>query len=347
VRPPKGNGRPPLLWLRFAHEIDACPACASEHVTLLEPFKIQRDASGRRVTFLTGCHSCGLLFTNPLPSREELDRQYAPGGSWRAGRAARASKPQPQPAGEPDPRDLLLDALAAYVPVRHPAGRRSVLDFGCGDGQFLDRLQAAGWDTFGIEPSTDAPFARHTRLEQVPADPRFDFAILHHVLEHVTEPLTILQALAAAVREDGMLFIGIPRLDTLPRHLDFKYCIDGRRHLVSLSETCLRGLLARAGFAVVARLDEESLDRALTKGKPLRLRLVARRTSQPQPMVADPLRAARAALSGYRRQVPGYGGRLGDLMPVRMRGAFLDKAIERRARRRRREREASPVKQLD
>lgn len=347
MRPPKGKGRPPLLWLRFAHEIQACPACASAHVTLLEPFKIQRDASGRRVTFLTGCHACGLLFANPLPSREELDRQYAPDGSWRAGRTARAAKPHASPAGGRDPRDVLLDVLAPYLPVSQPPGRRRVLDFGCGDGQFLDRLQAAGWETFGIEPSTDAPFARHQRLDQVPADARFDFAILHHVLEHVTEPLAILQALGGAVREGGMLFIGIPRLDTLPQHLDFKYCIDGRRHLVSLSETCLTGLLARAGFAVVARLDDEALDRALTKGKPLRLRLVARRTSEPQPMAPEPLRAALAALSGYRRQVPGFGGRLGDVMPVRMRGAFLDQAIERRARRRRHERDASPVKQLD
>jgi SAM-dependent methyltransferase len=328
------SASPPLLWLRFDHEVRACPACASREIRLLDVFKIPRDAQGRRLTFLTGCHECGLLFVNPLPLAEELARQYAPDGAWAATRKTRAQQPAPVSPAR-DPRDVMLDALAAHVPVRGGAATGArVLDFGCGPGQFLDRLQDAGWETYGIEPSTDAPFARHRRLDRPPQDASFDFAILHHVLEHVTNPLEILRELAASLRQGGKLLIGIPALDTLPVHRDFKYCLDGRHHLLSYSETCLQGLLARAGMGRVVRIEGPHLD-AITKGKPLRLRLLAERTRSAEPIADRPLAPAIRALRQYRRSTETLADRVRSTLPVRVRGALLDRAVERRARERR------------
>jgi len=328
------NANPPLLWLRFENEASACPGCASSRITLLDVFKIPRDPGGRRLAFLTGCHDCGLLFVNPLPPPEQLQRQYSAGGEWATTRKARAMKPPTNTASR-DPRDVLLEALVPYVPVHDPPPRARVLDFGCGEGKFLDRLQDAGWETYGIEPSTSVPFLRHRRLERPPQDGTFDFVILHHVLEHVTDPLDILRQLAGALREGGVLFVGVPRLDTLPEHGDFKYCIDGRHHLLCLSYTCLCGLLARAGLAATARLGGPELD-ALTKGKPLRLRVVATRTVTAPSLPAAPLAPAVEALTRYARAGRGVPARLRSTLPVRVRGALLDRAVERRARERRR-----------
>ena len=330
----KVSAKPPLLWLRLENEARACPGCASSQITLLDVFKIPRDAGGRRLAFLTGCHDCGLLFVNPLPSPEQLQQQYAVEGAWAATRKARAMRP-PLAGASRDPREVLLEALVPYVPVRDPPPRAKVLDFGCGEGKFLDRLQDAGWDTYGIEPSTSAPFLRHRRLERPPQDGTFDFVILHHVLEHVTEPLAILRQLAGALRQDGVLFVGVPRLETLPEHRDFKYCIDGRHHLLCYSHTCLRGLLARAGLAATAPLAGPELD-ALTKGKRLRLRVVATRTVTPPPLPAVPLAPAVEALTRHARAGGGLAGRVRATLPVRLRGALLDRAVERRARERRR-----------
>jgi SAM-dependent methyltransferase len=213
-----------------------------------------------------------------------------------------------------------------------PRGAR-VLDFGCGPGKFLDRLQDAGWETYGIEPSTPAAFARHVRLERPPQDGSFDLVLLNHVLEHVTHPLEILRQLSQALREGGFLFVGVPAVDTLPQHRDFKYCIDGRHHLLCYSQACLRGLLARAGLAAAACLEGPELD-AVTKGQPLRLRLVATRGSAPQAALLSPLTPAMNALAQYRR-ARGIADRVRSALPVRMRGALLDRAVERRARERR------------
>jgi SAM-dependent methyltransferase len=327
------SASPPLLWLRFDNEVRACPACASTGIELLDVFKIPRDRRGRRLTFLTGCHDCGLLFVNPLPRPDELERQYAPEGAWAETRKVRAQQPTPA-ASVRDSRDVVLDALAAYAPVYAPPSGARVLDFGCGPGKFLNRLQDSGWQTYGIEPSTNAAFARHRQLEQPPQDGTFDLVLLNHVLEHVTNPLAILRQLAESLREGGILFVGVPAVDTLPQHRDFKYCLDGRHHLLCYSQACLHGLLARAGLATTASLQGPELD-AVTKGRPLRLRLVATRRAGTTVMPASPLLSAIDALAQYR-SARGFGDRVRSTLPVRMRGALLDRAVERRARERRR-----------
>lgn len=327
------SAKPPRLWLRYDNEAHACPACQSPHITLQDVFKIPRDRSGRRLAFLTGCRECGVLFANPLPSQDELNERYAPAGAWAETRKVRAAKPA-APMSTRDPRDVLLEALEPYIPVHRPPPGARVIDFGCGEGKFLDRLQNAGWETFGIEPSTSTPFQRHHRLERPPQDGGFDFAILHHVLEHVTNPLEILRDLAGAMRDGGVLFVGVPALDTLPVHGDLKYCVDGRNHLLSYSRRCLSGLLARAGFATATRLEGAHLD-ALTKGKPLRLRVVARRTHAPVSLEALPLAPAVEALDQFARNRRDLTARVRSMLPVRVQGAMLDRAVERRARARR------------
>lgn len=328
------------LWLRFDDESSACPGCGSPRIVLLDAFSTPRGTAGRRVAFLSGCRACGLLFTNPLPTQEHLERFYSGGGEWASGladrigrvRAVRASahkRPKSRTASAPRrPRQLLFDDIAAHAPLNRPPPGARALDVGCGDGKFLDRLQDRGWETYGIEPSTDMAFARHHRLEALPEEAGFDFVVLHHVLEHVTDPADLLRRVASATRDGGTLFISVPRLDTLPQHRDFKYCINGRNHPICFSETCLRGLLARAGFAVTARLDSPALDAALSDGKPLRLRLIARRTTAPLSLPSEPLDSAIAPLRKYASGRP-VGERLGGLLPVRMRAALMDWARER------------------
>lgn len=335
------SAEPARLWLRFDEEAAACPACGSSRIALLDALSIPRDPKGRRIVFLTGCHECGLLFANPLPTPEHLEQFYGTEGRWAERREARTRRLEEaharraaQPAVTKEPRrrrrsDVLFDALEPHVPLHAPPPGARVLDFGCGDGKLLNRLQAWGWETFGIEPSADVAFLRHTRLEAPPQDAAFDFVVLHHVLEHVTDPLALLRRLAGTAREGGVLFISVPRIDTLAEHGDINYCINGRGHPICLSHACLRTLLARAGFATVAVLDQPELDGALTEGKPLRLRLVARRTDAPQPAVAAPLTPALEALAAYARTRDGIATRMRRALPVRVRGALMDRARER------------------
>jgi SAM-dependent methyltransferase len=263
-----------------------------------------------------------VLFVNPLPTAVELDRYYSKEGTWRVRQSERVKEPR-SATDRPRRPDLLLSALEPYVPqLRSASGR--VLDFGCGDGKFLNRMQARGWETYGIEPSSDVAFRRHKRLTDVPEDQSFDFIAMNHVLEHLLDPLGTLQRLAASLKPGGIMFVSTPRLDTLPQHRDLKYCLSGERHVVSFSERCLRGLLARAGFDTIARVDAKELDDAFTAGQPLRLRLLAARTQRPPALPARPLSPALWALAGYASAEYGLRGVLRWYVPVRFRAALME-----------------------
>ena len=209
-----------------------------------------------------------------------------------------------------------------------PPGAKAI-DFGCAEGKLLNSLQDAGWETYGIEPSTAVAFERHRRLDVPPADGSFDLAILHHVLEHMANPLDVLRQLAGSLREGAVLFISVPRFDRIAQHGDFRYCVNGVNHPVAFTEAALRSLLARAGFEIAARLDAPELDRALTKGQPLRLRLLARRTSAPPASAAAPLGPARHALAAYRRAHLPLPVRAAHVLPLRLRGGWLQWTLTR------------------
>jgi len=336
-------------WVRFADEATACPACASLQILVIDVMAIRPVAGGRRIAFLTGCRECGLLFANPLPTAEQLAAYYANDGTWADSRAERMAKiekaylraerkkdkPQtekPKKAGEPE---LLLKALSPYLtPIARPGAR--VLDYGCGDGKLLNRFQEQGWDTCGIEPSTDVPFLRHQRVFAAPQDASFDLVVLHHVLEHIPAGLDVLREVAGAVREGGALFISVPNLDTLPVHGDITYCIDGWKHLASYSARCLAGLLARAGFTVAGFVSAPELDIAHTKGKPMRCRVMATRTTSPLSPPDAPLVPAIRALRKYVRVHEGIWARAYHVLPVRVRAARMDPVRERQRRKQKR-----------
>jgi SAM-dependent methyltransferase len=312
---------------------------------LLDAFPIPSEPDSRRVAFLAGCHGCGLLFANPLPTAEQQRQYYADGGPWarmrvekRHGLAPEArerkAKKRAAAARKPSGPELLLDALAPYAPVHAPPPHSKVLDFGCGDGKLLNRLKERGWQTYGIEPSTDRPFVRHARLAEPPRDASFDLVVLHHVLEHVTAPTDVLRQLAGALRDGGILLVSVPSVDTLPQHGDFRYCIDGRRHLMCFTERCLTGLLARAGFGAVTRLELPELDRLRTKGIPMRLRMIAMRTSAPPSPPVQPLAHALALLRAYVKAHLSLAERFAYILPVRTRGAWIDRRRQRARRRR-------------
>src|SRR5687767_15773991 len=130
----------PSLWLRFDDEVRACPACASGDLALLDLLRVRGELTGRRLAFLTGCEACGLVFVNPMPPPEQLDRFYGEEGVWgeahaeRGARIAaaherRVARNQSPKSGRRPKRMLLLDAMQPHVPVDTPPSGAKVIDF--------------------------------------------------------------------------------------------------------------------------------------------------------------------------------------------------------------------------
>jgi 2-polyprenyl-3-methyl-5-hydroxy-6-metoxy-1,4-benzoquinol methylase len=261
-------------------EIIECPACSARQVQAVNEWRL----SGKRARAFS-CLDCGLLFAHPQPAQEELNAYYAPDGGWQASRVEKSPKsPQTRTKGA---APALMAALDRYFPASKPPVGSRVFDFGCGTGTWLNSFQDHGWETVGLEPSSDAAFERHQRLHAIPSEPQFDLVLAYHVLEHLPRPLHTMKALAQAIRPGGHFLVSVPRIDTLAVHRQVDYCLHPRHHIVGFTEACLRGLLTRAGLGVVAALHD--LDDRFSKGEPVRLRLLARNGATP---VAEPDPAA-------------------------------------------------------
>ena len=103
------------------------------------------------------------------------------------------------------------------------SGSRRLLDVGCGLGFFLARAAEAGWDVTGCEPSQFwaaragarvgservlLGTARHHALD----GERFDLVTAWDVLEHVFDPLPLLERLRSLLAPGGRLSVRTPNL---------------------------------------------------------------------------------------------------------------------------------------
>ena len=292
------------LIYRVPRECEQCPACGSKRLYDLDLLALRPPVEGFRTGFVSGCDECGLVFSNPQPTRADQDRFYSPEGEWgsrRRGTPARVEEPEEKRGMSWSwPFDPIRDDLSVTAP---PPGAR-VLDFGCADGKLLDALQDCGWETWGVESALDTAFVRHRRLDVIPKSPTFDLIVANHVFEHVTDPLGLLRELAGACRVGGYLQVGVPRFDTLPIHRDYKYVINGRAHVTAYTWPCLQGLLARAGWQPVAP-PADRLSKGHGRVTYARLRVLAKRVTERVEPLPSPARAARAAVRRYHADTHG------------------------------------------
>ena len=97
---------------------------------------------------------------------------------------------------------------------------KRVLDFGCGSGSFLSRIKKENITSqlYALEPNQkhfnflNSNFTLYKSIDEIP-DKSLDFVTMFHVMEHLKNPLEILQALYNKLDEHGKIIIEIPNCD--------------------------------------------------------------------------------------------------------------------------------------
>ncbi|MBX3228110.1 MAG: class I SAM-dependent methyltransferase [Labilithrix sp.] len=153
------------------------------------------------------CPRCGHSFVGALPTTEQLDELYA-----KYHYAAGPERVLPSFLDR-----LVVDVIESFSPHREN-GR--ILDVGFGDGGILRAAKNAGWDAHGVEFSRAAIIAGMARglgplyegdfrTIPLPGAP-FDVVVMSELIEHVTDPPSMLRRAAEVLRPGGLLYMTTP-----------------------------------------------------------------------------------------------------------------------------------------
>ncbi len=211
------------------------------------------------------CRRCGLLYVNPRPTREEMGKFYPETYSWKETLAADSFVTKWVRKLEKGYRYHLLkdETSKALRFTEKRLGR--VLDIGCGTGDRLDVFRKRGFETYGVETSHSADYAReHLKLNVIKGDlfsahfpdHFFDLVTLYNVLEHTHDPMKVCQEIERVLKRDGYLIIQVPNKDSLQcRVFNGRWAaFDIPRDLYYFGTETLRSFLGKAGFKV-AKID--------------------------------------------------------------------------------------------
>ncbi|HLG04338.1 MAG TPA: class I SAM-dependent methyltransferase [Bacteroidia bacterium] len=234
--------------------IKKCPVCGEEdHKDLL----ICRDHTATQEDFrIVECMQCGFAFTSPRPADERLGAYYA-------------SKDY---ISHSNTKKGLISGLYQVVRKRtlrgklgllnkEAAAKGSILDIGCGTGEFLNVCKTGGWKVIGVEPNEEA---RKKAIANYELDVReeiylataapgsFDAITLWHVLEHIPRLHERLRQLKSLLKADGVLIIAVPNRSSHDAAYYGKFwaAYDVPRHLWHFRPQDMRKLLDRFGFSV-------------------------------------------------------------------------------------------------
>jgi len=160
--------------------------------------------------------------------------------------------------GEDEPSfEDRTDTDRRITAFRHIYEGRRVLDFGCGAGNFLRGAQAAAEAVFGAELQRN--YRDRLNADGIPcfaditdAPANLDACFMFHVLEHLPDPLPILETIYGLLAPDGVIVVEVPHArDFLMNELsseEFTAFTLWSQHLVLHTRDSLRILLEAAGY---------------------------------------------------------------------------------------------------
>ena len=189
-----------------------------------------------------GCAKCGLVQLIEPVDPIEFYTDYATPSSW---------KHEPHVGN-------LLSYLERVVPRD-----AKILEIGCNDGRFLQRLKERGWSNLsGLEPTGNTSkeaagkgfkvyhqsLDSNTSLALVDDQGAWDCVVLRQVLEHISELQDFGRALNGLLRKEGLLVVEVPDSRINFGSLDYALW---EEHVNCFTPESLGRFLTQHGFHII------------------------------------------------------------------------------------------------
>lgn len=194
------------------------------------------------------CESCGLVQQSPLPDDTSIFYEAYPIHSEKGFIFTWFRK-------------LLM--TGAYYPAKSTDTRQRLLDFGCGDGWFLENCKSKNFDLLGYEPEPSHASRLGDRLG-IPVESnvenllaanagKIDILTMNFVMEHLIDVNRVFAQAQQLVRPGGVFYFSVPDFNSIERRIFGKkwHNIDAPRHISFPDAPLIEKLAERHGFRVV------------------------------------------------------------------------------------------------
>lgn len=149
--------------------------------------------------------------------------------------------------------------------LKYSKGRK-LLEVGAGSGSLLKFMKTNEFDVKGCDLSkticnyVDREYGiqmYNCPVEELPSHELYDVVVMKHVLEHVVDPVNLLQNVKTKINRDSLLYIAVPNVFSWEARLSGWTSYEPY-HLVYFNSHTFRKTLEKAGFHVVASRTHES-----------------------------------------------------------------------------------------
>lgn len=236
-------------------EIPNCPACG--HAETKEVLQAKDQLVSKEMFHVWECGNCTLRFTFPVPGESEIgsfyqSEEYVSHSNTSKGLVNKVYQ---------SVRKRTLNAKRKLILKLTGKKSGSILDIGCGTGDFLGKLKESGWTATGIEPDPGArklAIDNHGLNVQTPEtlfdlpESGFDAITMWHVLEHVHRLHDYLEKIHQMLKQDGVFIIAVPNYTSHDAKV-YKSgwaAYDVPRHLYHFSPKSMRILVEKFGFQI-------------------------------------------------------------------------------------------------
>ncbi len=231
-----------------------CPWCGSDkaqiNLWLRDEFLTKEDFH------ICECLNCGLLYTMPRPPKDKIGDYYKSEDYY----SHKENKKGFIPRLYERVKSINLKNKYKIAATGKDCG--TMLDIGCGVGDFLHFAEQKGWSCTGVEPSDDAKTIARNRIkadiinsEDLNAlpDASFDLITMWHVLEHVDDLRWQVEQLQRLIKPDGRIVIAVPNYKSYDGqyYKELWAAYDVPRHLNHFNSTTIAKIFKTKGLELV------------------------------------------------------------------------------------------------
>ena len=137
---------------------------------------------------------------------------------------------------------------------------KSILDYGCGAGDFLLHMKNNGFEVLGMEPNPKANAISKSKIgndnvvncELKEINRKFDIITMWHVLEHIPNLNETIEELKKHLNDDGVLIIAVPNHQSYDANYYGKFwaAYDVPRHLWHFNKDSIKRLFENFGMKI-------------------------------------------------------------------------------------------------